>query len=109
MSEAALLRTLADKLDNLDSIATFPADITDPGAVTVSWTASADHEGYAALSQAIGELVSQHWNALRSQVLKQRETDVQAARQALLGIAPAPDRQSSVSANVEAALRKVAG
>lgn len=82
MSEAALLRVLADRLDEFDALKLFPADITDPGSVTVSWAAGNDHPGYAVLSQAVSEMVEQHWNALRSQVLKKKETEVQAARKA---------------------------
>ncbi len=109
MSEAALLRALADKLDHLEAVTAFPADVAEPGEVTVQWTEGADHEGYDALSEAIGTLVAQHWGALRAQVLKQRETDVQAARAALRDGGAAPERPSAISANVEAALRKVAG
>ncbi len=109
MSEAALLRALADKLDDLETISSFPADVTEPGPVTVSWTEQADHPGYAALSEAISTLVAQHWNALRSQVVKQRESDVQAARQALVTGIPAADKSAAISSSVEAALRKVAG
>ena len=47
MSEAALLRALADSLDELEALKMFPADIVDPGAVTVEWTAGNDHDGYA--------------------------------------------------------------
>ena len=107
MTEAALLRALADKLDDLDVISAFPSDVTNPGPVTVSWTEQADHAGYAALSEAISALVGQHWNALRSQVVKQRETDVKAAREALISGVPA--EKTIVPSNVEAALRKVAG
>ncbi len=109
MSEAALLRDLADKLDHLEVVTTFPPDVSDPGPVTVNWTAHADHPGYTALSEAIGALVAQHWNALRSQVIKQRETEVQAARAALSESVPAANTPSVISASVEAALRKVAG
>lgn len=108
MSEAVLLRTLADKLDDLEMVAAFPPTITDPGEVTVAWTEGADHPGYPALSAAISAMVTQHWNALRSQVVKHRESDVQTARAALSG-QPMIERSSAVSANVEAALRKVAG
>ena len=108
MSEAALLRALADKLDGLEAVTAFPAEVTDPGPVTIAWEAQADHPGYAVLSEAIGALVAQHWNALRSQVVKQRETEVQAARSALREV-PATEKPSVVSASVEAALRKVAG
>ena len=82
MSEAALLRVLADRLDEFDSLKLFPADIIDPGTVTVEWAAGNDHPGYAVLSQAVSAMVEQHWNALRSQVLKKKETEVQAARKA---------------------------
>ena len=108
MSEAALLRALADKLDQMETVTAYPAEVTDPGVVTVSWSEQEDHPGYAALSEAIATLVGQHWNALRSQVVKQRETEVAAARAALAGVAVA-DKSSAISANVEAALRKVAG
>ena len=80
MNEAALLRALADNIDELDTLKQFPADVIDPGTVTVEWTASNDHPGYAALSQAISTMVEQHWNALRSQVVKKKESEVQAAR-----------------------------
>ncbi len=80
MSEAALLRALADSLDELEALKLFPADMTDPGTVTVEWTAGNDHAGYAVLSQAISEMVEQHWNALRSQVVKKKESEVQATR-----------------------------
>ena len=108
MSEAALLRTLANKLDELETVTAYPAEITDPGAVSIAWTEGADHPGYGPLSEAIAALVSQHWNALRSQVVKQRESDVQSARAALSGI-PAVDRSGGITPGVEAALRKVAG
>jgi hypothetical protein len=108
MSEAALLRALADKLDHMDAVTAYPAEITEPGVVTVSWSEQDDHPGYAALSEAIATLVGQHWNALRSQVVKQRETEVQNARAALAGTTTA-DKSSVISAGVEAALRKVAG
>ena len=62
----------------------------------------------AAQAAAIAALGSQHWNALRSQVVKQRESDVQSARAALSGI-PAVDRSGGITPGVEAALRKVAG
>ncbi len=110
MSEAALLRALADKLDDLEAVTTYPAEVTDPGPVTVTWPTEADHPGYEALSEAIGALVSQHWNALRSQVLKQRESEVATARAALReSSTPAAEKPSAVSPSVEAALRKVAG
>ncbi len=82
MSEAALLRVLADRLDELDSLTLFPAEITDPGPVTVDWAEGSDHPGYEAMSQAISEMVGKHWNALRSQVLKKKEGEVQTARNA---------------------------
>ena len=82
MSEAALLRVLADRLDEFESLKLFPADITDPGTVTVALAAGNDHPGYEALSQAVSAMVEQHWNALRSQVLKKKETEVQSARKA---------------------------
>lgn len=81
MSEAALLRVLADRIDELDSLKQFPADVVDPGIVTVEWTAGNDHPGYEALSQAISAMVEQHWDALRSQVLRKKETEVRDARQ----------------------------
>lgn len=108
MSEAALLRTLANKLDELETVTAYPAEITDPGEVSVSWSEGADHPGYGPLSEAIASMVTQHWNALRSQVVKQRESDVQTARAALSG-APAGDRSGAITPSVEAALRKVAG
>ncbi len=97
MSEAALLRVLADRLDELEGLTLFPADITDPGMVTVEWTAGSDHPGYAALSQAVSAMVEQHWNALRSQVLKKKEGDVQAARKSWqsLGASPVTDEEEA--------------
>lgn len=109
MSEAALLRTLANKLDELETVTAYPADITDPGEVSIAWSNGADHAGYGPLSEAIAALVTQHWNALRSQVVKQRESDVQSARAALSGIPAAGDRSGPITPSVEAALRKVAG
>src|SRR5260370_36085957 len=93
MSEAALLRVLADRLDELESLKLFPAEVTDPGTVTVDWCEGSDHPGYAAMSQAISAMVEQHWNALRSQVVKKKETEVQAARKAWseLDIEPSVD------------------
>lgn len=82
MSEAALLRLLADRIEEFDALKLFPADITDPGTVRVDWTAGEDHPGYAVLSQAISAMVEQHWNALRTQVLKKKEAEVQTARKA---------------------------
>ena len=86
MNEAKALRALADKLDELESLKAFPATITEPGEVTVNWTEGKDHDGYGALSGAISALVSQHWSALRSQVLKSKETEVQASRNAWMSI-----------------------
>ncbi len=86
MNEAKALRALADKLDEFEGLKAFPSEITDPGEVQVSWTEGRDHEGYATLSAAISALVSQHWNALRSQVLKSKEGEVQAARAVWTGI-----------------------
>lgn len=101
MSEAALLRVLADKIDELDTLKQFPEDVTDPGIVTVEWTANSDHPGYAALSQAISAMVEQHWNALRSQVVKKKENDVQSARKAWsdygsehVAVQPEPETES---------------
>ncbi|MBV9633322.1 MAG: hypothetical protein JO163_07460 [Methylobacteriaceae bacterium] len=82
MSESKLLRALADKIDELEAVKLFPTEVTDPGTVTVAWSAGNDHPGYPALNDAIGALVKQHWNALRSQVIKQRESEVQSARSA---------------------------
>ena len=93
MSEAALLRDLADKLDSLEAVTDFPADIAEPGEITVSWTAGADHAGYPALSEAVGTLL--HVEACN--VVVGREGPA------------ATERPSAISANVEAALRKVAG
>jgi hypothetical protein len=80
MSEAKLLRALADRIDELEAAKLFPAEIGDPGDLTVTWSAGNDHEGYKVLSEAISELVKQHWGALRTQVIKQREASVSAAR-----------------------------
>jgi hypothetical protein len=103
MNEAKALRALADKLDELESLKAFPADITEPGEVQVSWTEGRDHDGYAALSAAISTLVSQHWNALRSQVVKSKEGEVQAARSVWTGLSTAtPDAVSQ-----EPGLRKI--
>ncbi len=99
MSEAALLRVLADRLDELDSLKQFPADMTDPGIVTVGWTAGNDHPGYAVLSQAISAMVEQHWNALRSQVVKKKETEVQEARQSWSSIAVEPEAEPAAPEN----------
>jgi hypothetical protein len=108
MSEAALLRTLADKLDEMEAVTTYPAEITDPGQITVAWTEQEDHPGYSALSEAISKLVGQHWNALRSQVVKQREGEVQAARAALATVNSVDRPSSAISPSMEASLRKVA-
>lgn len=86
MNEAKALRALADKLDELEGLKQFPAEITEPGDLQVSWSEGRDHEGYATLSNAISALVSQHWNALRSQVLKSKEGEVQAARAVWTGL-----------------------
>ena len=106
MSEASLLRALADNLDELEALKLFPGDVTDPGAVTVEWTAGNDHPGYAVLSQAISAMVEQHWNALRSQVVKKKESEVAAARKEWSELAaapatveaPAPDTLSAATA-----------
>ena len=91
MTEASLLRSLADRLDELESLKLFPADLSDPGTVTVEWTAGCDHPGYAVLSQAISSMVEQHWGALRSQVVKKKEAEVTAIRKdwAEIGATPA--------------------
>ena len=90
MSEAALLRVLADRLEELESLTLFPDDVTNPGSVTVEWTAGSDHPGYSILSQAMSAMVEQHWNALRSQVVKKKEGEVQAARKSWrdMGVEP---------------------
>ena len=90
MSEASLLRALADSLDELEALKLFPADVTDPGSVTVEWTAGSDHPGYAVLSQAISAMVEQHWNALRSQVVKKKESEVSTARKEWSDLAAVP-------------------
>ena len=95
MSEAALLRTLADRLDEFETLTEFPADVTDPGTVTVAWTAGSDHPGYAVLSQAISAMVEQHWSALRLQVVKKKETEVQAARKAWRDLGTEPDAEEA--------------
>ena len=102
MSEASLLRALADSLDELDALKLFPADVTDPGTVTVEWTASSDHPGYAVLSQAISAMVEQHWNALRSQVVKKKESEIATTRKELSEVvampaAPEPPASDSLS------------
>jgi hypothetical protein len=86
MNEAKALRALADKLDELEGLKQFPADITEPGDLQVTWSEGRDHDGYSTLSAAISALVSQHWNALRSQVLKSKEGEVQAARAVWTGV-----------------------
>ena len=90
MSEASLLRALADSLDELEALKLFPADVTDPGSVTVEWTAGSDHPGYAVLSHAISAMVEQHWNALRSQVVKKKESEVSSTRKEWSDLAAAP-------------------
>ena len=90
MSEASLLRALAARLAELESLKLFPADVTDPGTVTVEWTAHSDHPGYAILAQAISSMVEQHWNALRSQVVKKKESEVSVTRKEWTDIAAAP-------------------
>lgn len=94
MNEAKALRVLADKLDELESLKAFPAEVTDPGQVTVTWIEGQDTDGYIAMSAAISALVGQHWNALRSQVLKSKEGEVHAARttwNSLSGSVPVAD------------------
>ena len=109
MNEAALLRALADSIDDLDALKLFPADVTEPGTVTVEWTANSDHPGYAALSQAISTMVEQHWNALRSQVVKKKESEVQAARKEWIDMTSTPADTATASgdplANASAASR----
>lgn len=110
MSEAKLLRALADKIEDLDAVKHYPEEIIDPGTLTVSWTAGNDHPGYQALSEAIGALVQQHWGALRSQVIKQRELEVQAARAVWTGVHQSGDDASSLSSpTTEVGFRKLAG
>lgn len=112
MSEAALLRVLADKLDELETLKHFPEDVTDPGIVTVAWTANNDHPGYAALSQAISAMVEQHWNALRSQVVKKKDSEVQEARKAWThyGSAPASaPREPEADSDEDAASANIHG
>ena len=106
MTEASLLRALADSLDELEALKLFPAEVTDPGTVTVEWTASSDHPGYAVLSQAISAMVEQHWNALRSQVVKKKESEVAATRKewSELASAPAPAPEVPVSDSLSAAM-----
>lgn len=103
MNEAKALRALADKLDELESLKAFPSDISEPGEVQVNWTEGRDHEGYAALSAAISTLVSQHWNALRSQVVKSKEGEVQAARTVWTGLTGSASDASAP----ESGLRKI--
>lgn len=101
MSEAALLRVLADRLDELESLKQFPEDVNDPGIVTVEWTAGNDHPGYEALSQAISAMVEQHWSALRNQVVKKKETEVQDVRRewsALTTASAAPSEEPAEEA-----------
>ena len=97
MTEAALLRALADNIEELDALKLFPADLTEPGTVTVEWTANSDHPGYAALSQAISIMVEQHWNALRSQVVKKKESEVQAARKEWIEMTAVPAETAPVT------------
>ena len=80
MNESKALRALADRIDELEALKAFPTDISEPGEVVVTWTEGKDHDGYEALSTAVSALVAQHWNALRSQVLKSKEGEVQSAR-----------------------------
>jgi hypothetical protein len=103
MNEAKALRQLADRLDELESLKAFPTDIAEPGEVQVSWTEGRDHDGYAALSAAISTLVGQHWNALRSQVVKSKEGEVQAARSVWNGLSAG----TSDTAAPEPGLRKI--
>lgn len=105
MNEAKALRALADKLDELEGLKQFPADITEPGDLQVTWSEGHDHEGYEKLSAAISTLVSQHWNALRSQVLKSKEGEVQAARAVWTGISTGPS--DSGQASTDTGFRKV--
>jgi hypothetical protein len=110
LNEAQMLRALADTLDHLEAVTLFPAEVVDPGTVSVSWTAENEHPGYQALNEAIADLVKQHWSALRAQVVKQREADVQQSRtawSAAHGGASAP-MIGPVGAP-EVALRKVVG
>lgn len=110
MNESKAIRVLADKLDELESLKAFPLDIAEPGEVTVTWTEGRDHEGYAALSAAISALVGQHWNALRSQVLKSKEGEVQAARNTWNGFATggaaAVDTSAAGSGGTDAGMRR---
>ena len=109
MTESKALRVLADRLDELESLKAFPADISDPGEVTVSWTEGRDHDGYAALSAAISALVGQHWNALRSQVLKSKEGEVQAARNSVANaLSPAVAEADTSSQSGDTASRRFA-
>jgi hypothetical protein len=105
MNEAKALRALADKLDEMEGLKQFPTDITEPGDLQVSWSEGRDHDGYEALSSAISALVSQHWNALRSQVLKSKEGEVQAARAVWTGVSTGSVEASQPAS--EATFRKV--
>ena len=105
MNEAKALRALADKLDELEGLKAFPTDINEPGEVVVTWTEGRDHEGYATLSAAISTLVSQHWNALRSQVVKSKEGEVQAARSVWTGLSSSNHESGSTTQDV--GLRKI--
>lgn len=89
MNESKALRVLADRIDELEALKAFPTDISEPGEVAVTWTEGRDREGYEALSAAISALVGQHWNALRSQVLKSKEGEVQSARNMCSGLSSA--------------------
>ena len=109
MSESKLLRALADRIDEFEAVKLFPGDVTDPGSVTVAWSTSNEHPGYQALSDAISALVKQHWNALRSQVLKQRETDVQSARSAWDAFPQAGEPAQAPASSSETIFRKMPG
>jgi hypothetical protein len=110
LNEAQLLRALADSLDYLEAVTQFPADVTDPGTLSITWSAGDDHPGYQALNEAIADLVKQHWTALRAQVVRQREAGVSEARAAWTtahGSAMAAASTSSVTPEI--GLRKVVG
>ena len=112
MNEAKALRALADKLDELEALKTFPTDISDPGEITVNWTEGKDHEGYEILSTAISALVGQHWNALRSQVVKSKEGEVQSARSTWSASSNPQANENSAASSVmpqELGIRRVAG
>jgi hypothetical protein len=110
LNEAQLLRALADSLDELETVTQFPADVTDPGTLSLAWTAGDDQPGYQALNEAIADLVKQHWTALRAQVVKQRETGVAQARAAWSSAhGTAMAAASTISAAPEVGLRKVVG